>query len=245
MALKYWLVGGWIALIWSVWGLGGEATAGMIGSPVATVQSHGLAGGVEVNIINREIDFSTGASPNINMIQVLFRGTYGLIDRVNLFLTIGTADDDFKVPNFSTGVELKFLAEPTVAYGGGFKLTLYEFPKFLLGAGGQYEQFSFDSFNSTNRAPPENATLDWREYRFFIGAHLQDVPYFVPYGGLYMTKLSGKLSFSSLSPTDVGESHSMGIFYGGDFKVWKKAVLSAELHLIAENAITFSLQYSF
>ena len=248
MGLRYGLVGGWIAFFWAGWGLVGVAAAGMIGSPVATLQRHAIGVGVESSLINRELAFETGASPEIDMIKVLFRGSYGVVDRVNVFLSLGIVDDDFKVVNFgSPGTDLKFLAEPAMAYGGGFKLTLYEFPKFLLGAGGQFELFTLDSINSITPTPFVDARLDWMEYRFFVGAHLKDVPYFVPYGGLYLTVLNGELGFSSFSipTTDVEESQSLGLFYGGDFKVWNKVILSAELHLIAENSIAFSLNYTF
>ena len=248
MGLRYGLVGGWIAFFWAGWGLVGVAAAGMIGSPVATLQRHAIGVGVESSLINRELAFETGASPEIDMIKVLFRGSYGVVDRVNVFLSLGIVDDDFKVVNFgSPGTDLKFLAEPAMAYGGGFKLTLYEFPKFLLGAGGQFELFTLDSINSITPTPFVDARLEWMEYRFFVGAHLKDVPYFVPYGGLYLTVLNGELGFSSFSipTTDVEESQSLGLFYGGDFKVWNKVILSAELHLIAENSIAFSLNYTF
>lgn len=248
MGLRYGLVGGWIAFFWAGWGLVGVAAAGMIGSPVATVQRHAIAVGVESSLINRELAFETGASPDIDMIEVLFRGSYGVVNRVNIFLSLGIVDDDFTVINYSAqGTDLKFLAEPAMAYGGGFKLTLYEFPKFLLGAGGQYEQFTLDSTNSITPTPNVDAKLKWMEYRFFVGAHLKDVPYFVPYGGLYLTVLDGELSFSdpTVPSTNVEESQSVGLFYGGNFKVWNKVSLSAELHLIAENSIAFSLNYTF
>src|SRR3990172_9656761 len=196
MALRYGLVGGWIAFFWAGWGLVGVAAAGMIGSPVATLQRHAIGVGVESSLINRELAFETGASPDIDMIKVVFRGSYGVVDRVNVFLSLGTVDDDFKVVNFDgLGTDLKFLAEPAIAFGGGFKLTLHEFPKFLLGAGGQFELFTLDSINTP--APFVDATLEWMEYRFFVGAHFKELPYFVPYGGLYLTVLNGELGFSS------------------------------------------------
>ena len=242
------LVWGRVAIFWAGWGLVDVATAGMIGSPVATLQRHAIGVGVEGSLINRELTFETGATPDIDMIKLLFRGSYGIVDWVNIFLSIGNVDDDFKVVNFrGAGADLKFLAEPALAYGGGFKLTLHEFPKFLFGAGGQYEQFTLDGLNSITVTRPVDARLKWMEYRFFVGAHLKDVPYFVPYGGLYFTILNGELRFSpaTLPTTNVEESHSVGLFYGGDFKVWNKVVLSAELHLIAENSIAFSLNYTF
>ncbi|MGH7275097.1 MAG: hypothetical protein ACREIQ_11660, partial [Nitrospiria bacterium] len=228
MALRYGLVGSWAAFFWAGWGLVGVAAAGMIGSPVATLQRHAIGVGVEGSLINRELAFETGASPDIDMSEVLFRGSYGVVDWLNVFLSLGSVDDDFNIVNFSgLGADLKFLAEPAMAYGGGVKLTLYKFPKFLLGVGGQFEQFTLDS--PSTPTPSVDAKLKWLEYRFFVGAHLNDVPYFVPYGGLYFTGLHGELEFSSSFPTtNVEASQSVGLFYGGDFKIWNKLVLSAE-----------------
>jgi hypothetical protein len=154
-------------------------------------------------------------------------------------------DDDFKVLNYRGTTDLTFLGKQTIAYGGGFRLTVYEISNFLLGGGGQYERFTLVSEKSTSSSA--DAKLKWQEFRFFAGAQLKDIPYFVPYGGLYLSMVRGELGFSGSTPagTDVEESQSVGLFYGGDFKVWNKMVLNAELHLIAESSVSFSLQYAF
>jgi hypothetical protein len=224
------------------------AMAGMIGSPVATLPGRSIAVGVEGGIINRELVFETGPTPDIDMMKIMFRGTYGILDRVNVSLVLGMANDDFRVEDFSGTSDLKFLGESAFALGGGFKLTLSEFPLFRLGGGAQYEQFTLESRNSTT--PPaamSDASFDWSEFLFFLGVHLQEVPYFVPYGGVYLTVLNGELSFSSptIETINVEENQSIGLFYGGHFMVWKEFVVGTELHLIAENSIAFSLNYSF
>jgi len=247
MAIRYGLAFGWISIIGLGWGCVYEADAGMIGTPIAIHPRHTIVGAIEGSMINQELAFDTGASPDIRLTKILFRGTYGLFDRANIFLTVGTVDDDFKVLNYSGTTEVIFLADQAIAYGGGFKWTVYEISNFLLGAGGQYERFMLVSDKSTSTTPPADSELKWQEFRFFVGAHLKDIPYFVPYGGVYMTVVRGELSFSSPIPpgTDVGESQSVGLFYGGDFKVWKSLTLSAEIHLIAESSVAFSIQYAF
>ena len=218
----------------------------MIGSPVAVYPRGTLAVGIEGGMINQELAFDTGDNPDITMVKVMSRGTYGIYQRTNIFLTLGIVDDDFKVLNYR-GTELTFLSKQTMAYGAGFKLTVYEFSDFLLGGGGQYERFTLDSEKSTSLSPSVDAKLKWQEFVGFVGAQVKGIPYFVPYGGLYLMKVQGQLGFSGSSPlgTDLQESQSIGLFYGGDFKVWKKMVLSAELHLIAETSVAFSIQYMF
>lgn len=222
------------------------ADAGMIGPPVAVYPRGTLAVSIEGDMINRELAFDTGDSPDITMVKIISRGTYGVYDRTNVFLTVGMVDDDFKVLNYR-GTELTFLGKQAIAYGAGFKLTVYEISNFLLGGGGQYERFTLDSEKSTSSSPPADAKLKWQEFRFFVGGQAKDIPYFVPYGGLYLTKVWGEIGFSGSTPagTDVKESQSVGLFYGGDFKVWKKMVLNTELRLIAETSVSFSLQYAF
>jgi hypothetical protein len=245
MGLRYGLVLVGFSIIGIGWGSTDEANAGMIGSPIAIHPRHAIVGAIEGSIINRELAFDAGSSPDISLTKIQLRGTYGLFDRVNVFLTLGTVDDDFKVVNYN-GTDVTFLADQAIAYGGGFKLTIYGISNFLLGAGGQYEQFTLASSKSTSTSPSADAELKWQELRFFMGAHLKDIPYFVPYGGLYLTAVRGELSFSRPTPpaTDVEESQSVGLFYGGDFK-WKRLVLSAEIHLISESSVAFSLQYTF
>ncbi len=245
MALRYGLMLGWLSIFGTGWMGLNEADAGMIGPPIAVYPRGTLAVSIEGDMINRELALDTGDSPDITMIKIMSRGTYGVYHRTNVFLTLGMVDDDFKVPNYR-GTELTFLSQPAMAYGAGFKLTVYEISDFLLGGGGQYERFTLDSENSTSPGPSADAKLQWQEFRFFVGAQVKDIPYFVPYGGLYLTKVRGELSFSGSTPpgTDVQESQSVGIFYGGDFKVWK-LLLSAELHLIAETSVAFSIQYAF
>jgi hypothetical protein len=221
------------------------AHAGMIGPPIAVYPRGTLAVSIEGDMINRELAFDTGASPDITMVKIISRGSYGVYDRANVFLTVGMVDDDFKVLNYRGTTDLTFLGKQTIAYGGGFRLTVYEISNFLLGGGGQYERFTLVSEKSTSSSA--DAKLKWQEFRFFAGAQLKDIPYFVPYGGLYLSMVRGELGFSGSTPagTDVEESQSVGLFYGGDFKVWNKMVLNAELHLIAESSVSFSLQYAF
>jgi hypothetical protein len=223
------------------------AHAGMIGPPIAVYPRGTLAVSIEGDMINRELVFDTGASPDISMVKIISRGSYGVYDRANVFLTVGMVDDDFKVLNYRGTTDLTFLGKQTIAYGGGFRLTVYEISNFLLGGGGQYERFTLVSEKSTSSSPSADAKLKWQEFRFFAGAQLKDIPYFVPYGGLYLSMVRGELGFSGSSPagTEVEESQSVGLFYGGDFKVWNKMVLNAELHLIAESSVSFSLQYAF
>jgi hypothetical protein len=246
MSLSHRWVLGWISLVWLGWGSLHVADAGMIGPPVAVYPKGTLAVSIEGDMIDRELVFDTGDSPDINMIKIISRGTYGIYNWANVFLTLGMVDDDFKVLSYR-GTELSFLGKQALAYGAGFKLTAYEISGFLLGGGAQYERFTLDSEKSTSPGPPADAELEWQEFRFFVGGQIKDVPYFVPYGGFYLSKVQGELGFSgsSLQGTDVQESQSVGFFYGGDFKVWKNVVLNAELHLIAEISVAFSIQHTF
>jgi hypothetical protein len=245
MSLRYGLVLGWISVIWLGWGSLQWANAGMIGPPVAIYPRGTFAVSLEGDMINRELALDTGDSPDIAMIKFMSRGTYGVYNRTNVFLTVGMVDDDFKVLNYR-GTELTFLSKPTIAYGAGFKLTVYEISDFLLGGGGQYERFTLDSEKSTSPSPSADADLEWQEFRFFVGGQVKGIPYFVPYAGLYLTKVQGELGFSgsTLQGTDIQESDSVGFFYGGDFQAWKLR-LNAELRLIAETSVAFSIQYAF
>jgi hypothetical protein len=246
MALRYGLMAGWLSIFGVGWMGLYEADAGMIGSPVAVYPRGTLAVGIEGDMINRELRFDTADHPGITMVEAVSRGTYGVYHRTNVFFTLGMVDDDFKVSNYR-GTDLTFLSKQATAYGAGFKLTVYEISGFLLGGGGQYDRFTLESEKSTSLNPSADADLRWQEFRFFVGAQVKDIPYFAPYGGLYLTKIRGQLGFSGSTPpgTDVRESQSIGLFYGGDFKVWKKMVLSAELRLIAETSVAFSIQYAF
>lgn len=246
MSLRHGLVLGWISVIWFGWGSLQWADAGMIGPPVAVYPRGTLAVSIEGDMIHRELALDTGDSPDITMIKFLSRGTYGVYNRTNIFLTLGMVDDDFRVLNYR-GTELIFLGKQAIAYGAGFKLTVYESSNLLLGGGAQYERFTLDSEKSTATSPSADAELSWQEARFFVGAQVKEIPYFVPYGGLYLAKVRGELDFSgfTLQGTDVQESQSVGFFYGGNFQVWKKIFLNAELHLIAETSVAFSIQYAF
>lgn len=246
MIFRYGLVLIGFLLVWMNGVLTQKAEGGMIGPPVAVHSAGTLAGEIEGGIINRDLVLDSGGSPEIRMSNILFRGTYGIVNWANAFLTLGMMDDDFKVSNFQ-GTQLTFLAKPSIAYGAGFKVTVYEVSQFLLGGGGRYERFTLNSERSTNTSPPADAELTWQEFRFFAGAYAKGVPYFAPYGGFYVTLLQGELNFSRATPSgaDVEEDQPVGLFYGGDFNVWPNWVFSAEIRLIAESSIAFSLQYKF
>ena len=251
MAIRYGLVFGWLSIIGMGWGSVYEASAGMIGTPLTIYPRHTWVGGIEGNVINRELTLDTGDSPDIHLTEVLFRGTYGVLNRANVFLTVGVVDDDFKIADYYNGVELDFRSDQAMAYGGGFKWTVYEISDVLFGVGGQYERFSLVGDKSINPIPPSttpfaDGKLNWQEFRFFAGAQFKNIPYFVPYGGIYLTKVLGDLSFSqtTVPETTVEENQFVGLFYGGDFKLWK-VILSAEIRLIAESSVAFSLQYPF
>jgi hypothetical protein len=250
MVIRYVLVFGWLSMIGMGWGGVFEASAGMIGAPVAIHPHHTWVASLEGDITNRELTFDTGDSPDIHLTEVLFRGTYGILERANVFLTVGTVDDDFKIADYE-GAQLEFAANQAMAYGGGFKWTVYEISDVLFGVGGQYERFSLTGEKAINPIPPNltpfaDATLDWQEFRFFGGVQFDEIPYFVPYGGFYLSKIQGDLKISQSTPpgTKVKENQGIGLFYGGDFKLWK-IILSAEIRLIAESSVAFSLQYPF
>lgn len=231
-----WISGGWAQTV----------SADLIGAPVAGLKRGALSGSLEGGITNRELDLGSGAAPDIDLVTAAFVLHYGLHDRLAGSLWLGLADDSFRQLNFR-GADLEFHSEPALRYGAGLTVTLYDFGRFVAGGGLQYQRFDLVGLDSLRTSPPADARLRWEEFRFFGGVQLPELPYFVPYGGFYLTVVRGDLEFSPPVTTrvDVEEDQLVGLFYGGDFVFFEPVAFTMELRLIAETSFGLSLRYRF
>ncbi len=201
--------------------------------------------GLEGDLVHRELSFGIGANPDIDLLKIQARGGYSLFKGADLFLTLGIVDDDIRILNYA-GSQVTFLSGPSLVYGAGFRLTVLQRDSFDLGGGGDYERFTLQA-GAVTSSPPSDAEVVWQEFRFFGGFRLKDVPYFVPYGGFFLSAVRGDMTFSNpaLPGSDIEESESLGIFFGGDFRVWRDLLIGIELRLLAETSGAFSARYPF
>ncbi len=216
----------------------------MIGSPIAVLKKNTYRQGLEGGLLSRTIVLDGGRTTDIEMVKGAMRLEYGVIDAIDVFVKVGIVGDDFRLNDYPTkGSDINFISETAISYGAGVKATFYEFKQSLLGAGIQLEEFTLVGLNSVDGA---DARLDWTSYRAFAGLHLDKVPYFVPYGGVYFDLLDAELETVGTSTAGVDTKTDIGLFYGADIPISlvENLLFTVELRLLAENAFSFSFRYA-
>lgn len=243
-----------LVVLWVAgWGVIPAVPAVMIGSPIAGLPQGSLAQGFEGSMVNRSLVFGTGAVGDIDLVKARYRIDYGADDLVNVFVTFGVVNDDLRSLDFNgLDTELRFKGESSFTVGAGLKLTFFENPRFLVGGGAQFEQFRLAGFDSLidladADAPRNDIRLKWKETVIFLGAHLKNIPHFVPYGGLFASVVRGTVDpvESGIPSVRMEERRPLGLFYGGIFNAREDIILMAEIHLVAETSAIFSVRYLF
>lgn len=254
------------------------AMAGTIGNPTATVEQGSFRVGAEIDLTERDIeDDDGGESVEAESNRYIVRGTYGISDQINVYAKLGMAD--------CTLDDLDFEGDNEVTYGGGLKATIYDEDELKIGVVVQlayfssedsyeedtYEEDSYDYYyyhDSYSCSYSEDIELTWWEYEIAVGASYEGLENFVPYGGIFYSKIDGEAkskykskynyewedyygtysdsgSDSGSETSDFEESDSIGIFVGADYAVSEQFNLGAEARLINETSFSFLASYAF
>lgn len=234
------------------------AMAGTIGNPTATVEQGSFRVGAEIDLTERDTeDDDGGESVEAESNRYIVRGTYGISDQINVYAKLGMADctvDEFEGDNEFT-------------YGGGLKATIYDEGEVKIGVVAQISHFSSEDSYEEEEADyyytysySEDIELTWWEYEIAVGASYEGLENFVPYGGIFYSKIDGEAkskynyeredyygthSDSGSETSDFEESDSIGIFVGADYAVSEQFNLGAEARLIAESSFSFWASYAF
>ena len=127
-----------------------------------------------------------------------------------------------------------------MGYGVGIKATVHEIPMTAkVGVGLQLL-----SFSTKHTYSGVDITSDWLEYDIFAGGSYLALGELVPYGGLVISKVDGKLKGPGGS-VSLNEDSVLGIFLGGDFKINDQLKAGAELRLVNETSFALSVGYMF
>jgi hypothetical protein len=208
------------------------AMAGNIDIPTPTLKKGSFGLGLELDISGRDVKFSN-EKINENSRRYLVKGSYGLLDRVNLYGTLGAGSI-----NDDTGFE----GNPGLAYGGGVKLRLYEYEDIVFGLTGQFLRFTSQE-NDVAGINGLTFKSTWNEYELALGASTKiTISNF--YGGVLLSTVDGELE-TSTQKAHFKESHPLGIFLGGDAELMEQLRLGMEVRLIDETAFSVKLSYAF
>jgi len=213
------------------------ALAGNIDNPTASLKKGSFAVGLELDLSSRDVKFSDKEIEERTR-RYLMRGSYGLLDWINLYGTVGAAS-----VRDNTG----FKGDPRLAFGGGVKLRLYEFEDFILGLTGQFLRFTSQE-NDVAGINGLTFKSTWNEYDLALGASTKTTASSF-YGGALFSKVDGELETSSTTnlpeKAHFKESHPVGIFLGADAELWEQLRLGIEGRLINEISFSVKLSYSF
>jgi hypothetical protein len=211
----------------------GTAMAGNIDIPTANLKRGSFSVGLEANISGRDVDYSNKVI-NENAHTYLVKGSYGLLDRVNLFGKLGAGSI-----NDNTGFE----GHLGLAYGGGVKLHLYQYEDvFLLGLTGQYLRFTSqeDNVSGVNGLTVKST---WNEYDIALGAStLISVANF--YAGGLLSFVDGERETPSAT-AHFKQSHPYGAFVGADAELIDHLRFGIEGRFFDETSVSFKLSYAF
>ena len=209
------------------------AIAGNIDIPTATLKKGSFSVGLELDISGRDVKYSD-KEINENTRTYLVKGSYGLLDRVNLFGTLGggSIHDD-------TGFE----GDPGLAYGGGIKVHLYQYEDvFLLGLTGQFLRFTSQE-NNVSGVNGLTLKSTWNEYDLALGASTTlSVSNF--YGGGLLSIVDGELKSPSAT-AHFKQSHLYGAFVGADAELIDHLRFGIEGRFFDETSVSFKLSYAF
>jgi len=228
------------------------AMAGTIGNPTATVEQGSFRVGAEIDLMERDIESDDGGEAvEAESNRYIVRGTYGISDQINVYAKLGMADctvDEFDGDNQFT-------------YGGGLKATIYDAGEVKIGLVAQLSHVSSeDSYEEEGYygySYSEDVELTWWEYEIAVGASYGGLGNFVPYGGIFYSRIDGEAevayewvnyyygTYSGSETSDFEESDSIGIFVGADYAVSEQFNLGAEARLINESSLSFWASYAF
>ncbi len=211
------------------------ALAGSIDNPTASLKKGSFAVGLELDLTSRDVKFSDKEIGERTR-RYLMKGSYGLLDWVNLYGTVGAG---------SIQDDIGFKGDPGLAYGGGVKLRLYEYEDILFGLTGQFLRFTS---HENDVAGINGLTLKstWNEYDVALGASTK-IAASSFYAGALFSKLDGELKTFSTNTQKAHfkESHPFGIFLGADAELMEQLRFGIEARLVNETSFSVKLIYAF
>ena len=238
------------------------AMAGTIGNPTATVEQGSFRVGAEIDLTERDIEVDDGGeSLEAESNRYIVRGTYGISDQINVYAKLGMAD--------CTVDEFEFDGDNEFTYGGGLKATIYDAGEVKIGLVAQLSHFSSEDtiwekeggYGGVSWEERGERELTSWEDEIAVGASYGGLGNFVPYGGIFYSRIDGEAdyeqsgeryhygsevhSYSYPETSDFEESDSIGIFVGADYAVSEQFNLGAEARLINESSFSFWASYAF
>ncbi|MDH3976091.1 MAG: hypothetical protein OEV42_17600 [Deltaproteobacteria bacterium] len=225
MFRKY-LVVAVMVLLFPAGGFAGQVggMADQMGGQLLTVTGY-------IGLIDRDIKMNPGGADNDFTSRVFaVKATYGLNNKVDLYVTLGLADlQDIAGFDGSLG---------TLA-GGGVKVLIIE------GANRTRLTFNGDvkRLVTDDTVGIDDVEADYREYSasLIISKKAGNL---TPYGGVKLSKVD--IDFDGWSTfKDAEEEKSTGLFAGVDYFVNPNVYFTGEIHVFAENTLYAGVGYNF
>jgi hypothetical protein len=208
----------------------GAAWPAQTGGLAAPVEGGGLA--LSATLAYSERDVKNGRDDQVSSRRMLVRAAFGLVDGLDLYLTLGFSDANFD--------KLDFEGTLGPSVGGGLRYRLMNFPESAL-------QLVLDLQGEYFRSQDGSKDLDHQAYHLAtyvvkkIGAAGR-VGYFYPYGGV---RVSYARYDTNEGIDDTEGKDVVGVFGGTDYFVNPNVYFSGELHLFDETGIYLGVGYRF
>jgi len=202
-----------------------------------------------------------------SMNRTMVKASYGMLDNVDVYVKLGTADADFKMKGSGTWVDgvdtgtwngtVKMEGDNAFAYGFGAKGTYNLNDDWIIGCEAQYLRHKNDVEGTTTLNVYDNAGI-------LIGSETSDpwkgeitiqewqiAPYvakrlgsFIPYLGVKYSDESGKYKDED-SEEKFEADDNFGMFLGTDYKMGENWKVNLEGRFIDETAMSFGATYKF
>lgn len=234
-------------------GLYAVSNAGTIGNPTSTVEKGKISGGLDIDIISRDLKADESGAPAVEVKsnRILLKGAYGVNAGnipLDVYGKVGMANVDPEDQEYCCDVEdsvlkVKATGDYGFAVGAGVKATVHEIPNVArIGVGVQLLNFTS---KVTEKVAGDETKSDITnfEYDIFAGGAYTAIKDFVPYGGIALSKVNGKSKATGFPSVDINEDKSFGIFLGGDYSIQDRLKAGLELRLIDETSFALSISY--
>ena len=223
-------------------------------------------GADESIVFNKDLKFKSasglGATQTIknpeidNASQTMLKASYGLLDNLDIYIKLGTADYEVKADSYagsSKDADEKINSDTSFAYGLGLKGTWELGSDWLLGYDLQYLRSKHEADVTDTEVGGVSSST---KYKSAVVQEWHVAPYiakkindFTPYFGVRYSDM--RLDMKNPSASGWTDNHkyeaddNVGIFAGTDYKIGENWKVNLEGRFIDETAMSFGATYKF